>query len=148
MAFVDESGVKSPCSCVVLAAVVAQTAGSYIYWGIDVLSEIKRAAGLTGEAKWRLVKRRGAADFALSALGRLEGRWAVVHYTDRRSFEVELWKFLTSIQADLYVLDEGIADPSKFPRAIARASHKVPGIQLADLLAGSVADRTCKRKSL
>lgn len=80
-------------------------------------------------------------ELAVSVLSGLETRWVVVHYVDQSVFEAQLWRFLTGIDADLYVLDEGLAHPHKFPRAVARPSHKVPGIQLADLLAGWVVDR-------
>ncbi|MEM1598960.1 MAG: hypothetical protein QXP31_06835 [Pyrobaculum sp.] len=57
--FVDESGRKSPCNCVVVAAVVARVSGSYAYWGAGLVDQIKKAAKVGGELKWRAVKRRG-----------------------------------------------------------------------------------------
>lgn len=138
--FLDESGRKSPCNCVIVGAVIAQVSGSYAYWGLGVVDEIKKAAGIRGELKWRAVKRRGAVELVLSVLSRLETRWVAIHYVDKSVFESDLWRFLVDLDADLYVLDVGLADPRKFPRAVARPSHKVPGIQLADLLAGWAAE--------
>ncbi|MEM1572099.1 MAG: DUF3800 domain-containing protein [Pyrobaculum sp.] len=145
VAFVDESGLKSPCHCVAVAVIVAEVRGSYLYWGLDVISQLRASAGVQGEIKWRLVKRRGLASRALALIGTLETHRDVHHYVDRESFETWLWRLLTGIKADLYVLDEGLADPRKFPRAVSKPSHKVPGIQLADLLAGYTAELFCKR---
>jgi hypothetical protein len=40
------------------------------------------------------------------------------------------------LRAHLYVVDDGLVNPRAFPRTISRPSHKVPRIQLADVLAG------------
>lgn len=146
VAFVDESGLKSPCHCVAVAVLVAEVRGSYLYWGLDILEQLREAAGERGEVKWRLVKRRGLAERALAILGGLERRWAAHHYVDKEGFEAWLWRLLTGVDADIYVLDEGLADPKKFPRAVAKPSHKVPGIQLADVLAGYAAEVLCRRR--
>ncbi len=143
VAFIDESGRKAPCNRVVVAAVVAEVRGSYLYWGHDLLARVSRAVGADREVKWRTVRRRGAVGVALSVLRGLERHWTAVHYTGQDAFEAALWRFLTRLNADLHVLDEGLANPSKFPRAVSRPSHRVPGLQLADLLAGCVADGAC-----
>ncbi|MGC9170502.1 MAG: DUF3800 domain-containing protein [Thermoproteus sp.] len=141
VAFVDESGTKSFCNCVVVAGLVVEAAGSYVYWGVGLVDEIRRSLGIVGELKWRRVKRRGGRELVEALLRRFEVRHFAVHYTSQRDFETHLWRFLTDIDADIFVLDTGLADASKFPRAVSKPSHKVPGLQLADLVAGLISER-------
>jgi hypothetical protein len=44
------------------------------------------------------------------------------------------------MDADIFVLDAGLADASKFPQAVNKPSHKVPGLQLADLVVGYISE--------
>lgn len=140
VAFVDESGRKSYCNCVVVAALAADVQGSYMYWGIDIVERIRRELGISGELKWRRVKRRGGARLVEMLIRSFEVEHLAVHYTSQRDFEEALWRFLTDIDADMYVLDVGLADASKYPRAVNKPSHKVPGIQLADLAVGYISE--------
>lgn len=51
---------------------------------------------------------------------------------------------MTDISRDIFVLDAGLADASKFPRAVNKPSHKVPGLQLADLAVGYISETHVK----
>jgi hypothetical protein len=139
--YVDESGLKSFCNCVVVAGVLAAVSGSYMYWGEGVVRRIREALGVSGELKWRVVKRRGGRRLVEELLRGLEVRHFAVHYTSQVEFEKALWRFLVEVPADFYVLDVGLADASKFPRAVNKPSHKTPGIQIADLAAGFFAEK-------
>ncbi|MBP1449229.1 MAG: hypothetical protein JZD41_04345 [Thermoproteus sp.] len=52
---------------------------------------------------------------------------------------------MRDMEADLYVVDEELIDAKKFSRVVERPSHKVPGIQLTDVVVGYLADRLCRR---
>jgi hypothetical protein len=77
--FVDESGTKSFCNCVVVAGLAAEVTGSYMYWGLDIVDGIRRRLGIAGELKWRRVKRRGGKDLVEALL------WDFESDTSRRT---------------------------------------------------------------
>lgn len=143
--FVDESGTKSFCNCVVVAGLAAEVTGSYMYWGLDIVDGIRRRLGIVGELKWRRVKRRGGKDLVEALLRDFEVRYFAAHYVSQRDFEGRLWRFLADVDADIFVLDAGLADASKFPRAVNKPSHKVPGLQLADLVVGYISEGRARK---
>jgi hypothetical protein len=145
VAFIDGSGQTAVCNCVVLAGIVYEGPASYVYAFGDYVDALRRRYGIAGELKWRELWRRGGAAAAEELEKLFETAWVSLHYRGQASLAEALWSLMRRLRAHLYVVDEGLIDPRVFPRTISRPSHKVPGIQLADVLAGYRRRAACGR---
>jgi len=144
IAFIDGSGQTAFCNCVVLAGVVYEGSAGYLYAFAEYADALRRRLGVTGELKWREVKRRGGFAVVEELERRLETAWVSFHYQNQVNLATALWQLMKQLRASLYVVDEGLVNPRVFPRTVSRPSHKVPGIQLADLIAGYYRSVACR----
>jgi hypothetical protein len=69
--------------------------------------------------------------------------WTPIHYRGEEDVVKALRTLMRRLKAQYYVIDEGLVNPRRFPNTISRPPHKVPGIQLADVLAGYYRSRFC-----
>jgi hypothetical protein len=145
VAFIDGSGQTAVCNCVVLAGIVYEGPASYVYAFSDYVDALRRRYGIAGELKWRELWRRGGAAAAEELEKLFDTAWVSLHYRGETSLAEAIWSLMRRLRAHLYVVDEGLINPRAFPRTISRPSHKVPGIQLADVLAGYRRRAACGR---
>jgi hypothetical protein len=145
VAFIDGSGQTAVCNCVVLAGIVYEGSASYVYAFSDYVDALRRRYGIAGELKWRELWRRGGAAAAEELEKLFDTAWVSLHYRGQASLAEALWSLMRRLMAHLYVIDDGLVNPRAFPRTISRPSHKVPGIQLADVLAGYHRRTACGR---
>lgn len=145
--YLDESGQggRAHCTCLVIAGVLVEVAGSYLYGGIELVDLLKRRYGIRRELKWRVLKRMGVGEGAYRAIvERYPTTYASVHIGEEE-VKKALLRLMRNASADLYVVDEGLIKLGRSARVVARASHKVPGLQLADVVAGRLAEELCRR---
>jgi len=147
--YIDESGrgPRAPCSCYVVGGVLIEVAGSYMYGGLDLVEVLKQRYGIVKELKWRVLKRLGVGEEAYVEIERRYPIYYVAVHIGEEDLEQAFLRLVKSVKADLYVVDEGLVNVGKFARVVARPSHRVPDIQLADVVAGRVAERLCSRAS-
>jgi len=140
--FVDESGVKTRCNCVAVGVVAfeATYGRSYLEVGSWIVDAIKRVAKVGGELKWRDVERRGVAEFALglirSAATYVNG--SATHFLDFNNFANFVMGLIPK-GTRLVVLDHQLLPRNVRlggARIVERDSRRVPGLQLADIVAG------------
>ena len=146
--FVDESGVKSLCHCVALGAVAFQPRPgvSYLELGRHLVEGIKRMLRVGGELKWRGVVRRGRPETVLALIqAAAEVRYSAFHYTGEAELAARLEELVRG--ADLVVLDNQLLPKGLRlgVRTVERDSRRVPGIQLADVVAGYARQALCER---
>jgi hypothetical protein len=141
VAFIDDSGQTAVCNCAVLAGIVYEGSASCVYAFSDYVDALKRRYGIAGDLKWRELWRRGGAAAAEELEKLFETAWVSLHYRGQASLAEALWSLMRRLRAHLYVIDDGLVNP----RTISRPSHKVPGIQLADVLAGYRRRTACGR---
>jgi len=146
--FVDESGAKSLCHCVALGAVAFQPRPgvSYLELGRHLVEGIKRMLRVGGELKWRDVVRRGKPEAVLALIQTVaEVRYTVSHYTGEAELAARLEEIVQG--ADLVVLDNQLLPKGLRlgVRTVERDSRRVPGIQLADVVAGYARQALCRR---
>lgn len=142
--FIDESGLKRPCNCIALGAVYfpSKYGETYLDVGVDVLEQIKQMARLRGEVKWRDVKRRAAGAIEV-VFSRVEARWTVLHFNDWGDLQRAVARLAAGSR--LVVVDHQLLPKGAVlgVRYIERDSRKVPGLQLADVVAGWARDTYC-----
>lgn len=143
--YADESGTgKGPCNCLVIGGVLIEVSGSYVYGGVELLQSIKKRFDVKGEVKWRLLKRRGLGEAVFREVSsRFPVEYVKIHVGEG-DVERAFLALLRRVKADLYVVDKGLIDTRLFSGVVERPSHKVPGIQLADIVAGHFADQLCR----
>ncbi|RFA95572.1 DUF3800 domain-containing protein [Pyrobaculum aerophilum] len=144
--FVDESGVKSPCNCVALGAVAfeAKYGVTYMELGSNVVERIRRMARIGGELKWGDVRRRADASAVIRLISEVaEVRYAVFHFSSYADVERALGDLARG--ALLVVVDNQLlaGKPRLGVRVIERDSRRMPGLQLADVIAGFARQRGC-----
>jgi hypothetical protein len=147
--FVDESGAKSPCNCVALGAVAfeARYGITYMELGLHLVERIKRMARVGGELKWSDVRRRADVGAVLRLISEAaEVRHAVFHYKSAEDVERALAGLVEG--AVLVVADNQLlaGRPRLGVRLIERDSRKVPGLQLADVVAGFARWSSCGQR--
>ncbi|AET33169.1 hypothetical protein P186_1759 [Pyrobaculum ferrireducens] len=145
--FVDESGVKSFCNCVAVGAVAfeARYGVPYMELGRHVLERIRRMARVGGEVKYSDVRRRADVEAVVRLISEVaEVRFRVVHFTSHGDVEEAVAEL--SRGAVLVVLDNQLLPrrPRIGARVIERDSRRVPGLQLADVVAGYARSRECR----
>jgi len=147
--YVDESGrgPKASCSCYVVGGVLIEVAGSYMYGGLGLVEALKRRYGIVKELKWRVLKRMGVGEEVYVEIVRRYPTYYVAVHIGEEDLEQAFLRLVKSVEADLYVVDEGLVNVGKFARVVAKPSHKVPGIQLADVVAGRAAERLCPNRA-
>jgi len=119
---------------------------SYLELGKYLVEGIKRMLRVGGELKWRDVVRRGRPEAVLALIqAAAEVRYTAFHYTGAAELAARLEEIVQG--ADLVVLDNQL-----LPRGlrlgvktVERDSRRVPGIQLADVVAGYARQALCKR---
>lgn len=140
----DESGVKTLCNCVALGAVYfpLRRGVSWMEAGSHVLEVLKRLVKVSGEVKWRDVKRRNPAAAKL-LFEIVDAKRIVIHY--RTPDDVVRAVAELARGARLAVVDNQL-----FPkgaqlgvRYVEKDSRRVPGLQLADVVAGWARDFHC-----
>lgn len=144
--FVDESGAKSPCNCVALGAVAfeAKYGVTYMELGRHVLERIRRLARVGGELKWGDVRRRADVQMVIRLISEVaEVRYKVFHFASYADVEKALEELAEG--ALLVVVDNQLLarKPRLGARVIERDSRKVPGLQLADIIAGHARQKHC-----
>ncbi|MEL9990066.1 MAG: hypothetical protein QXP98_03105 [Thermoproteus sp.] len=111
--------------------------------GAHLLEVLKRLVKVSGEVKWRDVKRRNP-DAARLVFEVVEARWAVFHYRspdDVVRAVSELAKGVRLVVVDNQLLPRG----SRLGvRHVEKDSRRVPGLQLADVVAGWARDTYCR----
>jgi len=125
--------------------VLIEVAGSYMYGGLDLAEAFKRRYGIVKELKWRVLKRMGVGEEVYEEIVRRYPTYYVAVHIGEEDLEQAFLRLVKSVEADLYVVDEGLVNVGKFARVVAKPSHKVPGIQLADVVAGHATERLCPR---
>jgi len=143
--YIDESGrgPKAPCSCYAVGGVPIEVAGSYMYGGLDLVEALKRRYGIVKELKWRVLKRMGVGEEVYAEIVRRYPTYYVAVHIGEEDLEQAFLRLIKSVKADLYVVDEGLVNVGKFACVVAKLSHKVLGIQLADVVAGRAVERLC-----
>jgi len=146
--FVDESGVKSLCHCVAPGAVAFQPRPgvSYLELGKYLVEGIKRMLRVGGELKWRDVVRRGRPEAILALIqAAAEVRYTAFHYTGESELAARLEEIVQG--ADLVVLDNQLLPKGLrlWVKTVERDSRRVPGIQLADVVADYARQTLCRR---
>jgi len=97
---------------------------------------LKQRYVIVKELKWRVLKRLGVVEEVYVEIVRHYPTYYVAVHIGEEDLEQAFLRLVKSVEADLYVVDEGLVNVSKFVRVVAKPSHKVPGIQLADVVAG------------
>jgi len=147
VAYVDESGTgKGVCNCIVIAAIVSTVPRgvSYLEHLSDVVEEIRRRAGVRGELKWRIIKRRGVGEWAYALVtSRADTRFVWGHIDAPETTNTLMRTLVAGLGKARVVADHGLP---KLQGVEYHDSRRVPGIQLADIVAGRLAEEFCRQR--
>lgn len=143
--FIDESGLKRPCNCLSLGAVAfpRRRGVSYLELGYHLVEGIKTFLKVGGELKWRAVKRRGDPETVISLIRQVaEIKYIAFHYKGPE--DVTKGVEILARGASLVVVDNQLLQGAK-PAVyyLERDSRRVPGLQLADVVAGYAREKLC-----
>lgn len=110
--------------------------------GAHLVKNIKRLLGIGGELKWIEVRRRGDPEVVMELISRVtDVRHGVFHFEGRGQFMERLRRLVEG--AAVVVADNQLMLGPIAARVIERDSRRVPGIQLADVVAGYARSKLC-----
>jgi hypothetical protein len=143
--FIDESGLKESCNCVALGAVAfrGRRGVSYLELGAHLVENLKRMLHVGGELKWLDVRRRGNV-VAIELIRMVADiRYSAIHYTSPEDLARAVEELASG--AKLVVVDNQLL-PRQYLKAqvLERDSRRVPGLQLADVVAGYARSLLCR----
>lgn len=144
--FIDESGLKESCNCVALGAVAfrGRRGVSYLELGAHLVENLKRMLHVGGELKWLDVRRRGNVVAVIELIRRVADiRYSAIHYTSPEDLARAVEELASG--AKLVVVDNQLL-PRQYLKAqvLERDSRRVPGLQLADVVAGYARSLLCR----
>jgi len=144
--FIDESGLKESCNCVALGAVAfrGRRGVSYLELGAHLVENLKRMLHVGGELKWLDVRRRGNVVAVIELIRKVADiRYSAIHYTSPEDLARAVEELASG--AKLVVIDNQLL-PRQYIKAqvLERDSRRVPGLQLADVVAGYARSLLCR----